>query len=261
MNYHILNDSIVLNYDGKTISISHGDERYKKVIECIKTDKLDDIPTIVDYEKYFEEQGLTLVDGLLHVEGIAMPHQLSKRILEFKEKEIPYKYLLKFWSNLKLNPSFNARQMLFDFLEHNGHPLTTDGCFIAYRGVTEDFKDQHSGKFDNSPGNTCEMRRELVDDNPNNTCSSGLHVACYDYASGFGSKKIEVKVHPKDVVCVPADYSGTKMRVCKFTVVQECEGMREEAIYEKDDDHWSEGTCYDCGEEIIDGTCDCGRVA
>jgi len=102
--------------------------------------------------------------------------------------------------------------MLYSFLEHNGHPLTEGGHFIAYRGVTEDFKDMHTRTFNNSPGSVCEMPREEVDDNPNNTCSTGLHVASFKYASDFGPKVVEVKINPKDVVAVPVDYNGIKMR-------------------------------------------------
>jgi len=174
---------------------------------------------------------------------------------------------LRFWENLKQNPSYNARLMLFNFLSHNGHPLTEDGCFIAYRGVTEDFKDKHTRKFDNSVGAICEMPRELVDDNPNNTCSAGLHVACYDYAKGFGEKLVEVKVNPKDVVCVPVDYNGTKMRTCRFEVVAVGEKLREEVLYgheeasveelpelklDLEDEDGLDGDCSNCGADVDD---------
>ena len=128
--------------------------------------------------------------------------------------------------------------MLFKFLQHNGHPLTEDGCFIAYRSVKENFKDHHTGSIDNSPGKFVEMDRSTVDDNPDNTCSSGLHVASYDYASGFGydnKKLVEVKVNPKDVVAVPRDYDGTKMRVCRFQVIRECDGIKEAPHYEEEE--------------------------
>lgn len=235
VNYHVLNDSIVLNYSGKTVVLANGDDRYSDVLECIRNDKLEDIPGIVEIERQFAESGIELRDGLVYVDNSPLPTELNARVLKFKEMKLPYASLLKFWDNLKKNPSYNARQMLFKFLEHNGHPLTQDGCFIAYRGVTEDFKDAHTKKFDNSPGSICEMPRELVDDNPNNTCSAGLHVACYDFAKGFASKLVEVKVNPADVVAVPTDYNGTKMRTCRFEVVQECEKMREETLYDEDD--------------------------
>lgn len=231
MNYHLLNDSIVLNYLGKTVAISVDDTRYSSVLDCIRNGELDSIPAIVETERAFEGTGIELRDGILYQNDSPIPSELNARILKHKDLGLPYDSLLKFWENLKANPSYNARQQLFAFLSHNGHPLTEDGCFIAYRGVREDFKDKHTGQFDNSVGSVCEMPRDQVDDNPNNTCSSGLHVACYQYAKDFGEKLVEVKVNPKDVVAVPTDYNGTKMRVCKFEVVTLCEKIRNEALY------------------------------
>lgn len=231
VNYHVLNDSIVLNYNRKTVVVASDDKRYAAVLACIKGGNLDDIPSIVEVERGFQGSGIELRDGLLYEGDRPFPTELSDRIIKFKDQGIPYAPLFAFWDRLKKNPSYNARQALFKFLEHNGHPLTQDGLFIAYRGVADDFTDKRTGKFNNSPGSVCEMARDLVDDNPNNTCSSGLHVACFDYAKGFGERLVEVKVDPQDVVAVPTDYDGTKMRVCKFEVIQECANIREELVY------------------------------
>ena len=240
VNYHLLTDSVIINHKAKTTIVRRGDTRFLDVVKCIKDGRLDDIPELLDTEAVFAKRGLELKDGLLHMEGEALPLALSDRVMRLVEEQMPIEVMVKFWANLKQNPSFNSRKMLYDFLTHNGHPLTEDGCFIAYRGVREDFKDKHTGKFDNSVGQVCEIPRNEVDDNPNNTCSHGLHVACYDYAKGFGEQLIEVKVNPKDVVAVPTDYNGTKMRVCKFEVMAVCEKIRTESVYnieaETDDD-------------------------
>ena len=246
--YQLFNNSLVLIYDGKTVTIAKGDERYDQVIKCIDEKRWEDIPDIVEIERQYESENMQLIDGLIHIEGKPVPNELSTKIMAFKEKRHDYGRLLRFWENLKENPSFNSRQMLFKFLEHNGHPLTEDGCFIAYRGVTDEFKDCHTKSFDNSPGSVCKMHRSEVDENPNNTCSNGLHVASWSYAKGFGSKNVLVKVNPKDVVCVPTDYNGTKMRVCQFEVLQECQNMRDELIYDeealKEEDYEA---CWYCG--------------
>jgi hypothetical protein len=190
---------------------------------------------------------MDLIDGLVHISGVALPNELSKKIVAFRDLELPTKPLLNFWNNLKTNSSYNSRKMLYAFLEHNGHPLTDDGCFIAYRGVTSDFKDCHTRSFDNSIGAICEVPRDSVDDNPNNTCSSGLHVACHSYAHGFGAKLIKVKVNPVDVVCVPVDYNGTKMRVSKFEVLSECENIDTSELYEHEE---IDDVCVECGAEM-----------
>jgi hypothetical protein len=267
MNYIILPQSLVLNHAGKTTTINKADGRYDQVIQKIKEGKLDEIIPLLSIADSLSERGFQVVDGVVHVDGDALPESLSARVLDFFNNNLPFEPLLKFWAKLKNNPSFNSRQMLYKFLEHNGHPITTEGNFIAYRAVRNDFLDKHTGKMDNSVGNVVSIDRSKVDDNPNNVCSHGLHVATMSYAQSFGSgddKLLDVEVDPTDVVAVPTDYNGTKMRVCKFKVVAESQGLIEKPLvpssyevpadvdYDDSEDEW-DGSCPSCGEYDVAG--------
>jgi hypothetical protein len=236
------------------------------VIEKIKEGKLDEIIPLLSIVDALSERGFQVIDGVVHVNGDPLPESLSARVLDFYNNNLPFEPLLKFWAKLKNNPSFNSRQMLFKFLEHNGHPITTEGNFIAYRAVRSDFLDKHTGKMDNSVGNIVEVSRSQVDDNPNNVCSHGLHVATMSYASTFGSgndKILDVEVSPSDVVAVPTDYDGTKMRVCRFKVIAESQGiiikpLVQSSFTPRDDfdtqDHQDEeNSCPTCGEYDVAG--------
>lgn len=144
--------------------------------------------------------------------------------------------------------------MLYKFLEHNGHPITTEGNFIAYRAVRNDLLDKHTRTISNAIGNIVEIDRSKVDDNPNNVCSSGLHVATLTYAQGFSSgddKILDVEVDPSDVVAVPTDYQGTKMRVCRFKVVAESQGLIEKPLVQSSFTSFND----DQGISIIEGVC------
>lgn len=235
VNYHLMGNSVVINHKARTHVVRRGDARFDLIVAAIKENRLSDIPELVDTANAFAKQGLELVDGAVRIDGDSLPDSLNQRLLDLMEAQMPVEILVKFWQNLKKNPSFNSRKMLYAFLEHNGHPLTDDGCFIAYRGVRDDFKDQHTGTMDNSVGQIVSMPRDQVNDNPNDTCSSGLHVACFAYAKTFAPKLLEVKVNPADVVAVPVDYNGTKMRVCKFEVMAECEGMLDTPVYKQEE--------------------------
>jgi hypothetical protein len=256
VSYLILSDSMVVNHDGNTTVINKEDGRYSKIVDKIKEGKLDEIIPLLDLTKELSERGFEVIHGLVHVDGEALPNALSTRLLQFYNEGLPFEPLLKFWKKLKQNPSFNSRQQLFAFLEHNGHPITVDGNFIAYRAVRNDFKDKHTGTMDNSIGRVVEMHRSLVDDNPNNTCSSGLHVATMSYVKGsFASGDdviLDVEVNPSDVVAVPTDYNGTKMRVCKFKVIAVSKGIRQETLAtdiesEEDDIDDNSMECENCG--------------
>lgn len=266
MNYMVMNKSIVLNFDGRTVTLNNEDKRYNDIIEAIRDNRLNDIPDLLDVETKILRAGFKLIDGVVHKDDKELPASLSTRLIELMDSGLPINPLLNLWEKLEKNPSFNSRKMLYKFLEHNGHPITEDGCFIAYRGVTSDFKDSHTRTFDNNVGSICEMPRSEVDDNPDNTCSNGLHVACYDYANGFGQVTVEVKVDPVDVICVPRDYHGTKMRVCKFEVMNVVQNQNTEQIYGyipedktvelfDDGDDFDEEFCQDCFYE--NNFCEC----
>jgi hypothetical protein len=230
VNYLILSNSVVVTFDGKRYSITKDDYRYNGIIEAIKAGDFAKVKELADIVQTIRQAGFMIQGDSVILDGQPLEGVIAGRIVDFHAKGLPFEPLLKFARKLRLNPSYNSREQLFKFLEHNGHPITSEGNFIAYRGITEDFKDMHTKTWDNSIGSICEMNRQEVDDNPNNTCSKGLHVACYDYAKSFGQKLVEVEVNPIDVVCVPTDYNGTKMRVCKFKVVSLCEKVNDNSL-------------------------------
>lgn len=135
--------------------------------------------------------------------------------------------LVRFLDKLMMNPKANVVTELYSFLNHNDIEISEEGDIIAYRSVKQDWTDFHTGTMDNSVGSVVSMPRTLVNDNPNITCSSGLHCSAYEYAASFGGSErrlVKVKVCPSDVVSVPVDYNGQKLRSCKFEVIEEIQG-------------------------------------
>lgn len=187
----------------------------------------------------------------------AMPVALSELLLDFVDNKTPTDALERFWQNCCKNPSEASRQSLYSFIKANNMTLTDDGCFIGYRSVRTNFTDHHTGRFDNSVGATVKMERKDVDSNANNTCSSGLHVAAWDYAwNAFGGRNgvtIEVKVNPKDVVTVPPDYNEQKMRVCEFKVLRQVTAENTSLLHP---DTFVDQEVEDSGEVEVKGEAD-----
>ena len=74
----------------------------------------------------------------------------------------------------------------------------------------------------NAVGDTLSMPRNAVDEDKNRTCSAGLHFCSYSYLPHFGGERIVVvKINPRDVVAIPADYNNAKGRTCRYEVVEE----------------------------------------
>ena len=216
------------------VAIPREDPSYDKVLELIRGGKYDQIADAVNDSYYDEEfEGFHVRGNEVLIDGEVLPEALSERIIHLVQYELDVQPLINFWHNVKENKNPESRKDLYGFLEANHYPITEDGCFIGYRSVRNDFKDYHTGTMDNSPGQVVEMARADVDPNRNNTCSTGLHIAAYPYASTFGSGDtiVEVKVHPKDVVTVPTDYDAQKMRCCKFEVVRVNRKPLREQVY------------------------------
>lgn len=220
----ITDQNVTVNYDGETHIVKRSDALANRLIKAVKEGKMDEIPVLVSAAKRietFSKGNFVVKNGRVLVNGFEAPPVLSDRIMRFSDEGLPFQPLVKFAEKLQQNPSFRAVNELYQFLEKNNHPLTETGNFIAYKKVRENFTDVHTGKFDNSVGKVLEMPRNQVNEDANQTCSYGLHVANWDYAHNFysGGPMLEVEVDPSDVVAVPTDYNQAKMRVCKYKVL------------------------------------------
>jgi len=227
VSYIITDSNITVNYDGQTHIVPRKDSLAARLIEAIRNKNLDEIPRLVSVAKRVVEFGqgnFSVENNHIMINSVAAPEVLSRKILKFMNEGLPAEPLIKFAEHLLKNPSFRAVNELFQFLEKNDHPITDNGCFIAYKKVRADFKDAYTGTMDNSPGLTVEVPRNQVDEDPTQTCSHGLHVANWDYAhnvypAGKGANMLEVEVNPADVVAVPIDYNQAKMRVSRYVVL------------------------------------------
>lgn len=135
--------------------------------------------------------------------------------------------LLRFLDNLKKNTLKDIRDELFAFLENGKMPITEDGCFLAYKMVRDDYKDKHTGTFDNSPGTVVSMLQDDVDRDRTNTCSTGLHFGARGYMNQFGDpgdRCLIVKVNPRHVFAIPNDYNNMKGRTSQYYVIGEFQG-------------------------------------
>lgn len=215
----------------------------------------------------------SITGGLVEVSEVGVTYggqpitgYLASKLTQFFKEGLPVAHYCRFLSNLMSNPSRTSVEELYLFLESADLPVTEDGCFMAYKAVRADFKDKHSGKFDNSPGKVLQMPRNQVDDVRDRTCSYGFHAAAYQYAKdflgGYGDRMVAVKINPADVVSVPSDYQNQKLRTCRYEVMFEIAGrddiFKDKAYWNtnpkgaEDVDFKDEDDYFDYGDEAAD---------
>jgi len=226
--------AISIFFNGKSHNIPSDSKNFDKLCEHLLYEPHDPelITSLIDRGlamSKFAEGSDVIVDleaQTITYKGEELHGVLVDKMLDLAGEDADIEPLANFLRNIDQNPSYNSRQSLFAFLEHWMAPITEDGHFVAFKNVRENYHDIYSNTLDNSPGKVCEVSRHQVDDNINNTCSQGLHVAATSYLSHFysnGSRTVAVKVNPADVVAVPPDYGNAKMRCCRYEVLEEVE--------------------------------------
>jgi len=222
------NGTIVAFINGKNYTALPEHPNYHKLLNNARAYQFDEFVKnydLVQNVSMYVSGDVQIVDGSIQYKGHVIHNSLTKKIISFMRNDLPFLPLLKFLENLLQNPSYRAINELYDFLEAGELPVTTDGCFLAYKNVKADYTDIYTGKYNNSVGSVCEMPRNLVDEDKNRTCSYGLHFCSIKYLPHFsdsnGGHTMIVKINPADVVAIPADYNNTKGRTCRYEVIGE----------------------------------------
>lgn len=220
--------NITINIIGKSVIISKNHINYNEIRDALESWDIDTILELIDIEQElkinFNNPDITFKNGEIYFRGTVIRNTLVDKIIKFYRNGLPFAPLVRFLENLMLNPAEHAVNELYGFLEAKGFTLTDDGCFLAYKRIRDDWKDFHTGKICNTIGTVVKIPRKSVDTDRNRTCSIGLHVCSEDYLPYYYNNQgriIVVKVNPKDVVSIPADYDNAKMRCCEYIVLQE----------------------------------------
>jgi hypothetical protein len=230
----IQGNNVVVVIGNKSHTISKTHVTYQKVVDAIKAGDWDSLPDIIEPKKVVLNYGagnVSIQGETLYWKNKELNTGLSVRMIQMLQDGFPIEPMVAFMENLYKNPSHRAVTELYGFLEKNNLPITPDGHFLAYKKVRADFKDCHTGTMDNSVGQIVEMERHEVNDNKDETCSTGLHFCGMSYLSHFGGERtVIVKINPADVVSIPSDYDNAKGRACRYEVIGELNVNPEDAF-------------------------------
>lgn len=230
----------------KIHSITSKDKRYDSILTAFGQNKLQRIKDILDEfqpkktlaDLINSDSDFKFTKDKISYKGKALQGVFIEKIKSMIRDDAPDLNPLKlFLENLYLNPSSNSIEQLYRFLEVKELPLTTDGCFLAYKGIRNDYYSvtgnlktrvvkgivDSEGRIYHGINEEIVIERDSVDSDPDKECSYGVHAGSFKYANNFkgsGGRMVIVKIHPRDVVSVP-NKDAEKMRVCRYTVVSE----------------------------------------
>jgi hypothetical protein len=223
-------DSLSLSIANKAYNVTSEHRNWDLILDALKANDFDAIPALINETKAIEafvKTGLSNIEvnveyGTITYGGVPLHTVIVDHIFRLKDEGFDINPMVKFLDNLMSNPSNRAVNELYGFLQYGKLPITEDGHFLAYKRVRDDYKSVHDGETDNSIGAIVKMPRNLVNENSEQTCSTGLHFCSFEYLKSFsGARIVVLKVNPRDVVSIPADYNNTKGRACEYLVVGE----------------------------------------
>lgn len=182
---------------------------------------------------------VSVANGRVYFDGDELDNSITRHIIrgldESYEEWAPY---VAFLEAIAANPNEHSREQLFDWLRAHDFTITQDGEIVGYKGVAKNEDGTYSPSYGGGYalvdgerqddirqrlGSTVELPRSEVQHDPAAACSFGLHVGTHRYAEQYASRGVTLKVavNPRDVVSVPSDASGEKVRVCRYRVIEE----------------------------------------
>ncbi len=213
---------------------------YQHLIDAMKADDIEKFLQYIDQRKAvfnWSKGNLKVVGEDLYFKDEILRGSLSQKAIEMIKDGKNCDSFLLFIEKIGENPSLQSINEFLTWLDHNSFIILENGNFLGYKSVRQvtagDFKDQRgrnvtagdfidywSSSFRNNIGDTNYMARSKVDPNKKKDCSNGFHISTLSYAKNFrgGVHIVLCEVHPKDVVSVPEDCSGQKVRVCRYKV-------------------------------------------
>lgn len=227
INFIKTEKSITAVIDGKPYIMENSHPSFKLVLKALRANNQKLASSYFDIGetiKKFTDNKVKIINGELFFNQEKIVNSVVNRIKDYIKEGLNHKPLIKFLEKLLINSRPHVREGLFNFLESNNIPITENGNFLGYKSVRGDYKDWHSGTFDNSIGKLIEDQSiKNLDEKGLSPCGLGYHIGSYNYAKGFHSSNEQrimiCEVNPEHVINVPL--REEKLRTWRYKVVDE----------------------------------------
>lgn len=217
--------------DGHPFALDSTHPTFARLKKALQAKDWKAVPKLVSIAKSLfdaSKGNVVIKGGVCYYKGTKVDDSLTQRMVDMIKDKKEVTHMLLFMDDLYQNPEPLAIAEFFDWLRHNDLPITDDGCFMAYKSVDSNFKDQHTHKIDNSPGQVIWMPRAAADTNYRTQCSYGFHICSKQYGL-YGTHVMAVKARPRDVLSA----EGGKIRVLRYEVIKQL-GVKEDMHFREE---------------------------
>ena len=264
-NYKLSSDakgeSLILIYeDGDPVTVPGTHPRFSEILELLRSGDAEDEPVreLVNIMHAAGKKLSAITDRIsvapygVFFDGDILRSELAEIIGDMLDegRADDLAAVAKFLENAAANQSMDAIDAMYRWITNRDMILTSEGTFLAYKGVMKDSKGQvvsitrgtalvdgeeFTGNIPNPIGSVITMPRSAVTADTAVGCGPGLHAGTYSYARSFAGRNapmLLVEINPRDVVSVPSDSSFQKLRVSRYKVLEHIEDRQESNYYE-----------------------------
>ena len=229
---HVLtSQSLTVLLDSRSVAVPRSHPNFDTIVQHLNDNDPAELRKLLDVKQAvsnFTQGAIVVNDRVLTYNGTELHANLTQKIIEFMREGDPSLAapLINFLDKVMLNPSHRAVRGLYDWVAASNMPIAADGDIYAWKIVQHDYFDYYSKTLDHHPGNVVTQARNMCDEDPDQTCSNGIHFCSFaylpQYQSGDETRRVMlVKINPADVVAIPRDYGTAKGRTCKLTVIEQ----------------------------------------
>lgn len=226
LGYAIGDNFISVSTLNRTYTFDPGHPAWAEIVTAAKAQDWDTVLAKAAPAKasFLGARGRIKVDnGVVMLDGKPVHSALTQHIVRLVNEGFNAAPMIAFMEKLEANPSYRSREQLYRFVDANKITINDQGNLLLYKRVNNDYSDIHTGRtFWYKVGSEVTMARHQVDDDPNRTCSAGIHVCSLGYLASFGGARTVVcEVDPADIVAVPVDHNNSKVRCSRLKVIAE----------------------------------------
>lgn len=130
--------------------------------------------------------------------------------------------LIRLIHRLNKSNKLNILDQLYEFLKHNDIEILSNGLIVGYKyleNTVNGYYDHYTKTIKQKAKDYVYTQANKVNPDKDTVCSHGLHTASWGYVSGM-STIAKVIIDPLDVVSIPTDYDGQKMRSKGYYIYQ-----------------------------------------